>query len=147
MICRLRRFGYTIREVLEHWRCDYNEQRPHSELGRTAARDYALTLLGKAGRGAALRQGSARRASWQPTSTKFKSSADSSKRWMKDGGHFTHPALEDAAEQDRMDRSTSNCSEDRSACERNASRRGSSHEHIGSGFDKEKAPQLDDHER
>ena len=51
----------NAREVLEHWRRDYNEQRPHSKLGWMTPRDYALALLGEAGRGAALRQGSAPR--------------------------------------------------------------------------------------
>jgi putative transposase len=49
------------REMLEHWRRDYNEHRPHSKLGWMTPRDYALALLGEAGRGAALRQGSAPR--------------------------------------------------------------------------------------
>ena len=49
------------REVLEDWRRDYNEQRPHSKLGWMTPRDYALALLGEAGRGAALSQGSAPR--------------------------------------------------------------------------------------
>lgn len=49
------------REMLELWRRDYNEYRPHSKLGWMTPRDYALALLGEAGRGAALRQGSAPR--------------------------------------------------------------------------------------
>ncbi len=49
------------REMLERWRRDYNEQRPHSKPGWMTPRDYALALLGEAGRGAALRQLSAPR--------------------------------------------------------------------------------------
>ena len=48
-------------EVLEHWQQDYNEHRPHSKLGWMTPRDYALALMGEAGRRAALRQGSAPR--------------------------------------------------------------------------------------
>jgi putative transposase len=49
------------RAVLEAWRRDYNEARPHSRLGWMTPRDYARTIGGEAGRGAALRQGSAPR--------------------------------------------------------------------------------------
>ncbi len=49
------------RAVLEAWRRDYNEARPHSKLGWMTPRDYARTIGGEAGRGAALRQGSAPR--------------------------------------------------------------------------------------
>jgi putative transposase len=49
------------RAVLEAWRRDYNEERPHSSLGWMTPRDYAGLLCGEAGRGAALRRGSAPR--------------------------------------------------------------------------------------
>lgn len=49
------------RAVLEAWRRDYNEERPHSKLGWMTPRDYAGALSGEPGRGAALRQGSAPR--------------------------------------------------------------------------------------
>jgi putative transposase len=49
------------RAVLEAWRRDYNEARPHSSLGWMTPSDYAGLLCGNAGRGAALRQGSAPR--------------------------------------------------------------------------------------
>ena len=49
------------RAVLEAWRCDYNEQRPHSKLGWLTPQDYAAALTSQPGRGAALRQGSAPR--------------------------------------------------------------------------------------
>jgi putative transposase len=47
------------RSVLETWRRDYNEERPHSKLGWLTPRAYADALCGKAAGGAALRQGSA----------------------------------------------------------------------------------------
>jgi putative transposase len=49
------------RAVLEAWRRDYNEERPHSKLGWTTPRSYASALSGDAGRDAALRWGSAPR--------------------------------------------------------------------------------------
>lgn len=49
------------RAVLETWRRDYNEQRPHSKLGWITPRDYARALSGDAGRHAAQPEGSARR--------------------------------------------------------------------------------------
>ena len=49
------------RAVLEDWRRDYNEQRPHSKLGWMTPADYASTISGEPGRGAALRNGSAPR--------------------------------------------------------------------------------------
>jgi len=49
------------RAVLEAWRRDYNEARPHSKLGWMTPQDYARTIGGNAGRGAALRQSSAPR--------------------------------------------------------------------------------------
>ena len=49
------------RAVLEAWRRDYNEARPHSKLGWMTPRAYATALTGDVGRGAALRRGSAPR--------------------------------------------------------------------------------------
>jgi putative transposase len=49
------------RAVLEAWRRDYNETRPHSKLGWMTPRAYATSIGGDPGRGAALRQGSAPR--------------------------------------------------------------------------------------
>jgi putative transposase len=49
------------RAVLEVWRHDYNNERPHSKLGWMTPRGYASALAGEAGRGAALRGGSAPR--------------------------------------------------------------------------------------
>ena len=43
------------RAVLEVWRRDYNEERPHSKLGWMTPRGYASALRGNAGRDAALR--------------------------------------------------------------------------------------------
>jgi putative transposase len=48
------------RAVLDDWRRDYNEQRPHSKLGWMTPRDYARTLCGQAGDRAAQPDGSAR---------------------------------------------------------------------------------------
>jgi putative transposase len=49
------------RAVLEAWRHDYNEQRPHSKLGWLTPGAYASALSGENGRDAALRRGSAPR--------------------------------------------------------------------------------------
>jgi len=49
------------RAVLEAWRRDYNEQRPHSKLGWMNPGAYAGALSGENGRDAALRWGSAPR--------------------------------------------------------------------------------------
>jgi putative transposase len=49
------------RAVLEGWRRDYNEERPHSKLGWMTPRGYASALSGEVGRDAALRWGSAPR--------------------------------------------------------------------------------------
>jgi hypothetical protein len=49
------------RAVLEAWRHDYNEQRPHSKLGWMTPGAYASALSGEAGRDAAPRRGSAPR--------------------------------------------------------------------------------------
>ena len=48
------------RAVLETWRHDYNEQRPHSKLGWMTPRDYARAICGDAGDRAAQPGGSAR---------------------------------------------------------------------------------------
>lgn len=48
------------RAMLEGWRRDYNQERPHSQLGWLTPEAYGATF-GEAGRGAALRQGSAPR--------------------------------------------------------------------------------------
>jgi hypothetical protein len=47
------------RAVLEAWRHDYNNERPHSKLGWMTPRGYASTLSGEVGRDAALRWDSA----------------------------------------------------------------------------------------
>jgi len=49
------------RAVLETWRRDYNEERPHSKLGWMTPRDYARALSGETGRHAANPDLSARR--------------------------------------------------------------------------------------
>ena len=48
------------RAVLEVWRRDYNEQRPHSKLGWMTPKDYASALSGETGDRAAQPGGSAR---------------------------------------------------------------------------------------
>ena len=55
------------RVVLETWRRDYNETRPHSKLGWLTPKAYAQTLTGKIGRSAALVDGSADRPLANPT--------------------------------------------------------------------------------
>jgi putative transposase len=52
---------HHARAVLEDWRRDYNEQRPHSKLGWMTPRDYASALSGESGRHAAQPDGSAHR--------------------------------------------------------------------------------------
>lgn len=42
------------RAVLEAWRCDYNERRPHSKLEWLTPQAYAEALSGQMGRSAAL---------------------------------------------------------------------------------------------
>jgi putative transposase len=49
------------RAVLEDWRRDYNEVRPHSKLGWMTPRDYARAISGESGRHAAQPDGSAHR--------------------------------------------------------------------------------------
>ncbi len=49
------------RAVLETWRRDYNEARPHSKLGWMTPGDYARALSGESGRHAAIPDVSARR--------------------------------------------------------------------------------------
>ncbi len=48
-------------ELLETWRRDYNEERPHSKLCWMTPRDYARALSGESGRHAANPDLSARR--------------------------------------------------------------------------------------
>ena len=57
------------RAVLETWRRDYNEERPHSKLGWMTPRDYARALSGETGRHAAQAESSPRRP-LAPTNTK-----------------------------------------------------------------------------
>lgn len=49
------------RAVLEAWRRDYNEERPHSKLGWMTPRAYASAILENAGRNAAQPDSSALR--------------------------------------------------------------------------------------
>ena len=49
------------RALLDAWRRDYNEERPHSRLGWMTPRDYAGAILATAGRSAAQADGSALR--------------------------------------------------------------------------------------
>ena len=49
------------RALLEDWRRDYNEQRPHSKLAWATPAAFAILAHAETGRGAALRQGSAPR--------------------------------------------------------------------------------------
>jgi putative transposase len=56
------------RAVLETWRRDYNEERPHSKLGWMTPRDYARAISGQSGRHAANPDHSARRPLANPLS-------------------------------------------------------------------------------
>ena len=56
------------RAVLEDWRRDYNEERPHSKLGWMTPRDYACAIRGETGRHAAQPDGYARRPLANPLS-------------------------------------------------------------------------------
>ena len=55
------------RAVLEAWRRDYNERRPHSKLGWLTPQAYAEALTGQIGRSAALVGGCADRPLANPT--------------------------------------------------------------------------------
>ena len=55
------------RAVLEAWRRDANEERPHSKLGWMTPRDYAGSIRGETGRHAAHPDGFARRPLATPT--------------------------------------------------------------------------------
>ena len=55
------------RAVLEAWRRDYNETRPHSKLGWLTPKAYAQALTGQSGRSAALVEGFADRPLANPT--------------------------------------------------------------------------------
>lgn len=55
------------RSVLDAWRRDYNETRPHSKLGWLTPKAYAQALTGKIGRSAALVDGCADRPLANPT--------------------------------------------------------------------------------
>ena len=57
------------RAVLEAWRRDYNEERPHSRLGWLTPSAYRDALTNPTGRGAALRNGSASRPLLQQPAT------------------------------------------------------------------------------
>jgi putative transposase len=58
-----------FRAVLETWRCDYNETRPHSKLGWLTPKAYAEALTGHIGRPAALVDGCADRPLAAPANT------------------------------------------------------------------------------
>ena len=60
------------RAVLEAWRRDYNERRPHSKLGWLTPQAYAEALTGQIGRPAALVDGCADR----PLANPFNPSSD-----------------------------------------------------------------------
>jgi putative transposase len=75
------------RAVLETWRRDYNEARPHSKLGRMTPQDYARAIEGDAGRCATPRL-RAPACCHQPN-TRLKSTPDSPYAWMRNEGHVT----------------------------------------------------------
>ena len=70
------------RVVLEDWRRDYNEVRPHSKLGWMTPRDYARAISGESGRHAAP-------ASCNPPPRRLRSIKDSRYGWMRNGGHVS----------------------------------------------------------
>ena len=75
------------RAVLEAWRRDYNEERPHSKLGWMTPRGLRQRpqRRGRPGRCASL--GLRAPASCHPRNRRFKSTPDSRFDWMKNGGH------------------------------------------------------------
>jgi putative transposase len=75
------------RAVLEAWRRDYNETRPHSTLGWMTPRDYASTLLRRARPGRARLWRSLALASCHPSAGRLRSTPDSRCGWMRNGGH------------------------------------------------------------
>jgi putative transposase len=78
------------RAVLEVWRRDYNEERPHSKLGWMTPRGYAGALSGEAGRDAALRRGAAP-GLLPPTKQKAQINPGISSQLDEKGGHVTRP--------------------------------------------------------
>lgn len=79
------------RVVLETWRRDYNETRPHSKLGWVTPKAYAQALTGHSGRPAALVDGCSDRPIANPTNTSSRSPKDSRYGWMRNGGHVSAP--------------------------------------------------------
>ena len=77
------------RAVLEAWRRDYNEERPHSKLGWMTPRAYASALSGEARPGRCASLGLRAPASCHPSSRRLKSTPDSRYPWMKNGGHVS----------------------------------------------------------
>ncbi len=79
--------------MLEDWRRDYNEERPHSKLGWLTPQAYADALSRRAVGRAALRCPRAPRpGSCQPPPTRLRSTPDSRYDWMRNGGHVNpHP--------------------------------------------------------
>ena len=69
------------RAVLETWRRDYNEERPHSKLGWMTPRDYARALSGESGWRAANPDLTARR----PLATPANQGSDQPRTLVMDG--------------------------------------------------------------
>ncbi len=73
--------------LLDDWRWDPNEARPHSKLGWMTPTDYARALSGDAGWHAAIPDLCARRPHATTSRRWFRSTQDSHYRWMRKGGH------------------------------------------------------------
>ena len=77
------------RAMLEDWRRDYNEHRPHSKLGWLTPQAFADALRGHAAGGAAQPGGSAPPALATPQKPQLRSTPDSRYGWMRNGGHVS----------------------------------------------------------
>ena len=81
------------RSVLDAWRRDYNETRPHSKLGWLTPTAYARTLTGQIGQPAALVDGCAGRPLANPSQSRLRSTQDSRYGWMRNRGHVRSRAI------------------------------------------------------
>ncbi len=77
------------RAVLEEWRRDYNEQRPHSKLAWLTPRRLRPSHIRRPRRPRCAAWGLRADASCHPPKPRPKSNQDSSYGWMRNGGHVT----------------------------------------------------------
>ncbi len=78
------------RGVLEAWRRDYNEERPHSKLGWLTPGPTPTPSRGEAGRRRCATRRLRAPASCHPPPTRLRSRPDSRYDWMRNGGHVKY---------------------------------------------------------